>query len=54
MPLVRIDVIKGHRSPEELRMLADVIQQVLLDNFNVPLRDRYQVSHVLQRGRCYR
>ena len=44
MPLVRIDVIKGQRSPDELRRLADVVQQVLLDNFDAPPGDRYQVS----------
>ena len=44
MPLVKIDVIKDQRSREELRILADVIQQVLLDHFHAPPRDRYQVS----------
>ena len=45
MPLLRIDVIKGERSPSELRRLTDVVQQVLLDKFDAPARDRYQVSH---------
>ena len=45
MPLVRVDVIKGQRSNQELRKLADVIQQVLLDTFHAPQRDRYQVSY---------
>lgn len=44
MPLVKIDVIKGQRTPEELRRLADTVQQVLLDDFDAPPRDRYQVS----------
>jgi phenylpyruvate tautomerase PptA (4-oxalocrotonate tautomerase family) len=44
MPLVKIDVIKGQRTPEELRKLADTVQQVLLDDFDAPPRDRYQVS----------
>jgi phenylpyruvate tautomerase PptA (4-oxalocrotonate tautomerase family) len=43
MPLVRIDVIEGRRSPEQLRLLADTVQEVMLDVFTVPPRDRYQV-----------
>ena len=43
MPLVRIDVIEGRRSPEELRLLADTVQEVMLDVFAAPPRDRYQV-----------
>ncbi|KQQ43058.1 tautomerase family protein [Nocardioides sp. Leaf307] len=42
MPLVRIDVTAG-RTPEELRRLADVVQEVMLDVFAAPARDRYQV-----------
>jgi phenylpyruvate tautomerase PptA (4-oxalocrotonate tautomerase family) len=43
MPLVKIDIIKGTRSPTEIRKMADVIQQTLLDHFSAPERDRYQV-----------
>ena len=42
MPLVRIDVIEG-RTPEELRTLADCVQQALIEAFAAPERDRYQV-----------
>jgi phenylpyruvate tautomerase PptA (4-oxalocrotonate tautomerase family) len=42
MPLVRIDVRKG-RTPAELRRLADTIQDVMLDVFAAPPRDRYQI-----------
>lgn len=42
MPLVRIDVQSG-RSPEELRRIADVVQEVMLDVFAAPPRDRYQI-----------
>ncbi len=42
MPLVRIDVQAG-RTPAELRRLADVVQEVMLDVFAAPPRDRYQV-----------
>ncbi len=41
MPLVKIDMIKGVRSPEEIKKLADVVQEVMLQKFNAPARDRY-------------
>jgi phenylpyruvate tautomerase PptA (4-oxalocrotonate tautomerase family) len=42
MPLVRIDVQTG-RTPAELRRLADVVQDVMLEVFAAPPRDRYQI-----------
>jgi len=42
MPLVRIDVQQG-RTPEQLRQIADTVQQVMLDVFAAPPRDRYQI-----------
>jgi len=42
MPLVRIDVQEG-RSPEQLRRIADTVQDVMLDVFAAPPRDRYQI-----------
>ena len=44
MPLVRIDVIEG-RSDDALRRLADTVQDVLVELFAAPERDRYQVIH---------
>ena len=44
MPLVRIDLVRG-RTPAELRALADTVQEVVLDVFAAPERDRYQVIH---------
>ena len=44
MPLVRIDVIKG-RTDEELTLLADTIQEVLVETFATPELDRYQIIH---------
>lgn len=35
MPLVRIDLMRG-RSPEQLRSLADTVQEVMLDVFAAP------------------
>ena len=43
MPLVRIDVVEGRRTAEQLRLLADTVQEVMLDVFAAPPRDRYQV-----------
>jgi phenylpyruvate tautomerase PptA (4-oxalocrotonate tautomerase family) len=43
VPLVRIDVIEGRRTPEELRRLADAVQDVVLERFAAPPRDRYQI-----------
>ncbi len=42
MPLVRIDVQTG-RTPERLRRLADIVQDVMLEVFAAPPKDRYQV-----------
>lgn len=50
MPLVRIDVIEG-RSDEELKQLADAVQDVMLDVFAAPPRHRYQVIHEHRPGR---
>jgi hypothetical protein len=43
MPLVKIDLIRGTRSKEEVRLLADVVQEVMLAYLHAPPRDRYQV-----------
>jgi phenylpyruvate tautomerase PptA (4-oxalocrotonate tautomerase family) len=43
VPLVRIDVVEGRRTPEQLRLLADTVQDAILDLFAAPPRDRYQV-----------
>lgn len=42
MPLVRIDLQQG-RTPAEVRLIADTIQDVMLDVFAAPPRDRYQI-----------
>ena len=42
MPLVRIDVQTG-RTPAQLRGIADVVQEVMLEVFAAPPRDRYQI-----------
>jgi phenylpyruvate tautomerase PptA (4-oxalocrotonate tautomerase family) len=42
MPLVRIDVHQG-RTPEELRLIADTVHEVMLEVFAAPPGDRYQI-----------
>ncbi|MDF3313590.1 tautomerase family protein [Rhodococcus sp. T2V] len=43
MPLVHIHVIENRRTPEQLRHVADVVQNVMLEHFAAPDRDRYQL-----------
>ncbi|MFJ4220620.1 tautomerase family protein [Curtobacterium luteum] len=42
MPLVRIDLATG-RSPEQIRAIADAIHTAIVDEYGIPLRDRFQV-----------
>lgn len=42
MPLVRIDLLEG-KSPEYRTQVGQVVYQALLDCFNVPKADRFQV-----------
>lgn len=49
MPLVRIDLVEG-RAPEQVRRIADTVQDVMLDVFAAPPRDRYQIVTEHPRG----
>jgi len=42
VPLINIDVIRG-RSPEQLRDLLDAIHDAMVEAFEVPETDRYQI-----------
>ena len=44
MPLLRFDLIEG-RSASELQTLLDAAHEAMLDAFQVPPRDRYQIVH---------
>jgi phenylpyruvate tautomerase PptA (4-oxalocrotonate tautomerase family) len=44
MPLLYIDLIEG-RTPSEVKALLDAIHDAVVDAFEVPPRDRYQVVH---------
>ncbi|CAB3768212.1 tautomerase family protein [Paraburkholderia humisilvae] len=49
MPLVRISLLKG-RSAEQLRAIADGIHQSLVDTYNVPPGDRFQIIEQREPG----
>lgn len=42
MPLMKIDMLKG-RSEKEIRDILDVSYRVMLDTFDAPEGDRYQI-----------
>jgi len=42
MPLVRLDIIKG-RSRKEIKTILDVCHDAIVEAFEVPMSDRYQV-----------
>ncbi|MFC3747004.1 tautomerase family protein [Paenibacillus sp. GCM10012306] len=44
MPLLRFDLIEG-RDKAELKKLLDVAHTVVVEVFDVPERDRYQIVH---------
>ena len=44
MPLLRFDLIQGH-TDEELKALLDAAHRAMLEAFQVPVRDRYQIVH---------
>jgi 4-oxalocrotonate tautomerase len=42
MPLVNIDLLEG-RTQEELRLIGDSVHEAMVEQFDVPRRDRFQV-----------
>lgn len=46
MPFARISLIIG-KPPEYLRALSDSLHQALVETFEVPAKDRFQVFHQL-------
>ena len=46
MPLVKIDMIKNFRTLEEIKKLADIVQEVMLQKLNAPPRDSYFSTHI--------
>lgn len=44
MPLTRISLFKG-KSPETLRIISDQLHAALVETFDVPADDRFQIIH---------
>ncbi|MFD2215560.1 tautomerase family protein [Metabacillus endolithicus] len=44
MPLLRFDLVEG-RDEQQLKKLLDTAHQAMVDAFQVPQRDRYQIVH---------
>ncbi|GAS95948.1 probable 4-oxalocrotonate tautomerase [Mycolicibacterium canariasense] len=42
MPLVRIDIV-DHRTPEQIRAIADAVHRAVVDVLGIPERDRFQI-----------
>ena len=49
MPYVRISLLKG-KSPEYLKSLSNSLHRALVEAFEVPTDDRFQVIHQHERG----
>ena len=49
MPFVRISLLRG-KSPEYLRAVADSIHRAMVETFNVPPADRFQIIHQHEPG----
>lgn len=49
MPFVRISLLKG-KSPDYLRALSDSIHRAMVEAFDVPPDDRFQVIHQHEPG----
>jgi phenylpyruvate tautomerase PptA (4-oxalocrotonate tautomerase family) len=48
MPLVNISLLKG-KSPEYLRAVSNGVHKVLVETYNVPAADRFQLIHQYER-----
>ena len=44
MPLLQFDLLEG-RDEQQIKKLLDVAHQIVLESFNVPERDRYQIVY---------
>lgn len=52
MPMTRVTVQEG-RSPDELRQLLAILHQTLVDEFDVPENDRFQVLDITPAAQLY-
>ena len=44
MPLVNISILKG-KSPEYIKSVTDGVNSAVIESFNFPSDDRYQIVH---------
>ncbi|MBO3064826.1 tautomerase family protein [Staphylococcus shinii] len=42
MPIIKIDIFKG-RTEEEIKQILDISYEVMLDSFQAPVGDKYQI-----------
>lgn len=49
MPLLNFTILRG-RTPEEIRQLLDSAHKAVVEAFEVPERDRYQIVNVREPG----
>ena len=50
MPPVRVDMLEG-RTDDELKLMLDTILDCVVEAFDVPERDCYQIMHKQKKGR---
>ncbi|WP_429970469.1 tautomerase family protein [Fructilactobacillus sp. Tb1] len=43
MPLMRIDLVKGRRTPDEIKQVMQIAYDITRETFAVPADDRFQV-----------
>jgi phenylpyruvate tautomerase PptA (4-oxalocrotonate tautomerase family) len=48
MPLIHISLLKG-KSPAHIRAISDGVHQALIEAYNVPADDRFQLIHQYER-----
>ncbi len=48
MPLIRISLLKG-KSPAHIRAIADGVHRALIEAYNAPADDRFQIIEQLER-----
>ena len=49
MPFAQISLLKG-KSPQYLRAVSDSLHRAMVESFNVPEHDRFQVFHQVEPG----
>lgn len=50
MPFVQIHLMKG-RTPERLQNISNAVHQALVEEFNIPELDKFQVINELEEGK---